>query len=39
MSETEDEAIRRICKRKGDLSERIYLILAVVAVIVILVSL
>ncbi len=39
MSETEDEAIRRMSKRRGDLSERIYLILAVVAVIVILVSL
>ncbi len=39
MSEIEDKANRRICKRKGDLSERVYLILTVVAIIVILVSL
>ena len=39
MSEIEGKAIRRMCKRKGGLSERVYLILAVVAIIVILVSL
>jgi hypothetical protein len=39
MSETEDEAISRICKRKGDLRGRVYTILAVVTVVVVLVSL
>ena len=39
MSETEDETIKRVCKRKGGLKGRVYTILAVVAVIVILVSL
>ena len=39
MSETEDETIKRVCERKGDLKGRVYTILAVVAVIVILVSL
>jgi hypothetical protein len=39
MSETEDETIKRVCKRNGGLKGRVYTILAVVAVIVILVSL
>jgi prepilin-type processing-associated H-X9-DG protein len=39
MSETGDENIKRVCKRKGGLKGSVYAILAVVSVIVILVSL